>query len=212
MPQLEAARGVYEHQYPERLPSFPPNVKTYHETDRTSLLPSFQHKLRYDAESVFWLFVWWSLQIRPAGSTSEDFLPTKCWNDLTSESDGRDAFIYRNFPKGVLHPDYQPLEALLKQMASHLKGDHGLIQSRWHPEYLHEVFQRLILEFLFANYDEEFMDLETHDEFRKVKVAIGVSQSSYTSTGKRKREEEGGAGAEVSYICDMVHQVLKLHE
>jgi hypothetical protein len=66
-------------------------------------------------------------------------------------------------------PVYQtpPLEGLLRQMAEQLMGNHGLNPSRQEPEYLHEAFQRLILEFLFANYDKKFMELGIHDEFQQ---------------------------------------------
>jgi hypothetical protein len=212
MPQLDVARDIYELQYPDRLQRFPLDKLISRREPTTSLLSPFQHQLRYDAESVFWLFVWWSLQIRPADSKSEDFIHTQYWSNLTGEIDCRHYFIHPGFPEGALHPEYEPLEGLLRQMAEQLTGDHGLESSRADPEYLHEAFQRLILEFLFANDDKKFMGLETHNEFRKVKGDTDVSQSSsYTSTGKRKREE-GDAGAEVSNIREMAYQVLKLHD
>jgi hypothetical protein len=35
-------------------------------------------------------------------------------------------------------------------------------------EYLYEAFQRLILEFLFKNYDADFMTLKKSAQFRQV--------------------------------------------
>jgi hypothetical protein len=139
MPQLKATGDVYEHQYPKRLQDFPLDEKFSHEQLEPSPLSPFQHQLRYDAESVFWLFVWWSSQIRPAESKSEDLLPTVYCTLLTAGMDCRERFIHPSFPAGILHADYQPLEVLLKQMATHLKGDHSLDPSRQHPEYLHNA-------------------------------------------------------------------------
>ena len=211
MPQLGAARDVYEDQYPDRLQSFPPNEETSCKKTESSRLEPYQHQLRYDAESVFWLFLWWSLQIRPAESESEELVSEEHWGNFISKMDMRDrVFISRGIPKNLLHTEYQPLEELLKQMADQLTGDHSLEPSRAHPEYLHEAFQRLILEFLVANYSQRFMKLRTHNEFRKVKGDTATSQwSSYTSTGKRKRDERDD-GAQVSSIRDMVDQVLRL--
>jgi hypothetical protein len=56
------------------------------------------------------------------------------------------------------------------------------------------------------------MELEIHDEFRKVNVDTSVSQlPSHTSTGKRKRDLSDD-GPRVSSIRDMVDQVLKLQD
>jgi hypothetical protein len=118
-PQLEMARDVYQEAVGDRLQSFPPTVTDFHDADSVSPLSPFQHKVRYDAKSVFWLFVWWSLQIRPTSKNEnegEGVLPTEYWNYLTSERYGRSIFIYRGFPQDILHSEYKPLEGLLEQM------------------------------------------------------------------------------------------------
>jgi hypothetical protein len=58
-----------------------------------------------------------------------------------------------------LHSSYDGLTGLLEAMRRHLQGGDKL-----DSEYMHEVFQRLILQFLDANHTEVFMDLEKADE------------------------------------------------
>ena len=155
-------------------------------------LSPFRHKLQYDAESVFWLFLWWSLQIQPEDKKQDVPIPSHCWSPLVYQVDRRhENFVY-GLPQNFLHPEYRPLETLLKQMTFQLQGDHDLCNdpSRQCDEYLHEVFQRLILEFLFQNINEQFMTTKTHDQFRKVDDDKGMSQGSAPMTPGRKRKRE----------------------
>jgi hypothetical protein len=211
MPQLGVAHAVYHESVGDRLQIFPPNEKESCDLDEDEPLSPFQHNLRYDAESVFWLLLWWSLQIKPEDENeSKDLIESQYWHDLTGKIDLRHKIFITGFPRSILHHRYQPLEILLKQMAGQLSGDHDLLPSRQHDEYLHEAFQRLILEFMLTNYHEPFMNLKAHDQLRKVDKDPAMSQGvTGTSTNKRKRDPGDGAKAPVS-PCDMVGQVLKL--
>ncbi|CAG8735121.1 11862_t:CDS:2, partial [Acaulospora colombiana] len=151
MPQLQAGLENYLKHLPSRLEAFPPNQEADKRLHDDMILEKFQHELRYDAESVFWLLLWWAIQAKPEASDSdEDFIPKAIWESLTwggEKQDGRRYFI-DPFPKKILHPSYRPLETLLRAMSLQLAGDLGLMESRSDPEYLHEAFQRLIFEFL----------------------------------------------------------------
>jgi hypothetical protein len=131
----------------------------------TPLRTPFKHLLRYDAESVFWYLLWCCVQAQPAGKLSDDNIPHLVWANLTSASeDGRDAHFITRFPKRFLHPTYSELEPLLKRMSEHLRGDllYANDKGRKTDEYLHEVFQRLILNFLSANSTKDFMGTQKY--------------------------------------------------
>jgi hypothetical protein len=201
MPQLDAARALYHEYVGDRVQTFPKNEKESCDLGEDEPLSPFQHNLRYDAESVFWLLLWWSLQIKPEDDNEdpEDIIKSPYWHGLTGEIDLRDEIFITRFPRSILHRRYQPLEGLFKLMAGQLTGDHGLLPSRQHDEYLHEAFQRLILEFMLKNYHEPFINLKVHDQLRKVDNDPIMSQGvTGTSSNKRKRGPGGGDKARVS--------------
>jgi hypothetical protein len=95
--------------------------------------------------------------------------------------DPRDWFVF-SFPRGFLHPDYEPLETLLDHMSGQLRGNHerSKDQSRKKPDYLHEAFQRLIIDFLFTHYDEPFMTKQKRPNHRKPKGVLAM-QGTWSS-------------------------------
>jgi hypothetical protein len=173
MPQLDDAQKTYERHLSARLKEFPLNEEERRKLIEHQFIESFQHHLRYDAESVFWLLLWWAIQAQPKSTKFKpEDIDNLYWNNLTNfsdKSDGRKHFI-GPFPDSVCHSAYQPLDKLLGSMAEHLEGDHSLLSSRSHDEYLHEVFQRLILEFLASHgrAKSEFLTLEKSPQLRKV--------------------------------------------
>jgi hypothetical protein len=178
MPQLDQesdAYKAYKAAVPDRLEAFPPNKVETVEIPSDKPHTSFKHKLQYDAESVFWLLLWWAMLACPAEDTSPDHkeIDQVVWVNMTGQHaklDPRGAFFVHSFPSGVVvHPDYGPLETLLEDMARQLRGDHeqGEDRSRKQDDYLHEAFQRLILDFLFTHYDKSFMTAQKGPNFRK---------------------------------------------
>jgi hypothetical protein len=124
MPHLSDGHDIYEKAVGNRLTLFPPNKpEPYTMADDKSLEP-FIHKLRYDAESKFWLLVWWALQAQPEvnDETESNHIPDSVWQMMTDEPDRRGNFIPR-FSRDAIHPYYQQLEPLLEQMAEQLDGD-----------------------------------------------------------------------------------------
>ncbi|PVF95884.1 hypothetical protein CPB86DRAFT_862828 [Serendipita vermifera] len=69
MPQLRAGLENYGEHLPGRLSGFPPNHEEFDFLDNYVIPKQMQHELRYDAESVFWLLLWWAIQ---ANQTSPD--------------------------------------------------------------------------------------------------------------------------------------------
>jgi hypothetical protein len=186
MPQLEDGYAPYEQYMEERLKEFPPNAKEIMELEEDKDLNPFCHELRYDAESAFWLLLWWAMQAKPKDDTSdEDKIKNRNWDNLTDaddEDDSRATFILQ-FPKTLCHAGYRELDGLLEAMARQLKGDHGSTPSRRHPEYLHEAFQRLIFEFLskHGKAKSKFLTLEKSETLRKLREQVPMKQPLPTS-------------------------------
>jgi len=74
-------------------------------------------------------------------------------------------------------------------MAAQLDGypEKGENPSRKKGEYIHEAFQRLILEFLCKHYDESFMTAEKSDKFRQPKRSPGMERRSSSDEIKIKK-------------------------
>ncbi|KJA14539.1 hypothetical protein HYPSUDRAFT_431489 [Hypholoma sublateritium FD-334 SS-4] len=124
-----------------------------------------RHALRHDAESVYWVLVWWAVCVAPAGKDSTP-VPTLLWDILTGSNHD---FRPPQIGDGQLDPSYGAVRELLNSLASYLDPDHHWANAAPfdHPEFLHEVFQRLILNFLVDNKDEVFMLLPTAGRSRE---------------------------------------------
>jgi len=200
-PMPDVAKELLEHYPQARIDAFPGNKEEPIDIpEDTPLPPLFKHLLRYDAESVFWYLLWCCVQAQPAGKLFDDNIPHLVWANLTSPSeDGRDANFIKTFPKAFLHPVYRELEPLLKNMSRHLRGDLSYAEDKGRKadDYLHEVFQRLILNFLSANSTKDFMRTQRHKESRGVLGnPMDRTSRSTTVTGKRK----GHPGMAVSSV------------
>jgi hypothetical protein len=174
MPQLSDRAIRYKECVGNRLRDFPPNEWETVELDEERVLEPFQHRLRHDAESVFWLLLWWSMQIKPLPLLDKhmfDPIREHHWIFLTKgtcSDDPRTYFMERiKFPE-VCHDQYMLLENLLALMASQLKGPHELLPDRNQEEYLHEAFQRLIFNFLCRHIKGEFITLMRSPDLRRV--------------------------------------------
>jgi hypothetical protein len=188
MPELQDGYSRYKIYLERRFEEFPMNAKETVNLQADEDIQPFSHQLRYDAESVFWLLLWWAIQAKPEGDTlDKDRIKNTHWNLLTNTGeeeveDPRSYYILK-FPKMICHAEYRELEILLRSMSIHLRGDHGLVSSRSHPEYLHEVFQRLIFEFLskHGKAKSKFLTLKKSEDLRKLQNQEQVVQPLPTS-------------------------------
>ena len=114
----------YEGILKARLDNFPADeMELIRIPENSEMAPNtFLHQLRYDAESVFWLLLWWCIQAQPAKMATE-VLDTEDWGNLTSQKVNRDHTFIRTFPKDCLHSSYSGLVTLLDNMRKHLQGD-----------------------------------------------------------------------------------------
>lgn len=160
----ELARVAYEKMFPDRLADFPhsPGYIHFRIKDHGKL---WRHELRHDAESAFWMLVWWAVHASPKDGVVTE-IPCAVWARLDHTLfDPRKP----DFPIDALDPSYSPLNDLLNKLGDALTDDlHWATEKpHTHPEFLHEVFQRHILNFILANQDEHFMRLPKADTPRK---------------------------------------------
>lgn len=130
----------------------------------------FRHELNHDAESVFWLLLYWAMVVQPEGSFSKERIDAGPWALLNGDHESRQDLIGGRLSH-ITHSFYKPLQPLIKDLAAILLNDsHWLPASdpRKDPFYITEAFQRLILNFIIDNRGEEFMDHRVDKTFRKV--------------------------------------------
>lgn len=222
MPELHGdAATAYKKCVLSRLDEFPQVKEELVKNTEKKMLDEHRHKLRYDAESAFWLLLYWVVLACPAEKKIDDYpIPETFWRNLTDSKDGEDyrsSCLERLANKAIVS-DYDSLECLIKLMADHLVGDYDASQDQYrkHDAFLHEAFQRIILNFLFENYSAPFMTLKKGLINRKVekkeamrpplsRASVDANRNSrsrsrsqsMSSTGTRRTQSELGAPLEM---------------
>lgn len=181
----------YERLLPGRLDAILESQRQKATVQSTRELHYYEHRLCYEAESLFWNLLFWCMAAQPEtplGSYDgtvklgfSEILPSQVWGNLTGEPDCREFFIEKRLKRTSLHPVYSPLYDLLETMRQFLKYDLELFSQApaTRPDYLHEVFQRLIINFLAKNYDSPFMSLKISTTSRRLKpVALARESTS----------------------------------
>ena len=149
----------------------------------------WSHALRHDAESAFWLLVWWAVHIRSADSEDVSFIPSDVWSDLTTvdvdtKKDNRGDFLtglIKTPNQPWLDPGYNGLAPLFQEMVQQICADLYWVKEgaplgeacpveMEKPDFLHEALQRLIFNFLIAHRDEEWMTSPKHADHRKTEL------------------------------------------
>uniref|UniRef100_A0A8H7Y1F4 Fungal-type protein kinase domain-containing protein n=1 Tax=Psilocybe cubensis TaxID=181762 RepID=A0A8H7Y1F4_PSICU len=143
----------------------------------------WRHELYHEAESIFWIIVYWLLRANPEPGTelSKETIPLPIWVSLLESAYSRNIVIF-SFQQSAkycarnIHSKLLPVLELVKTLAwAVYPGPYFLPDDnpRTQPDYLHEVFQRAILDFILTNKNEEFMNLEInvlnprhHDDYK----------------------------------------------
>ena len=199
-----------------RVKDFPENKTLFYYIPTDQRITSYSHKLSYDAESILWLLLYWAIQIQPKRGNKEDQIPGSLWVDLTSGDDKLDPrrrFV--NDYSAVCHPDYRPLDTLLMSLFQQLSGyqeyvslpsegykvvsqdPDATVDTRKEEEYLHEAFQRTILNFIVENIEQPFMKAEISPIRRKKEKEVGVSQSRTTGASAKRSHDMMQLGSTV---------------
>jgi hypothetical protein len=217
LPQLsDRAYKVYKDVLPERLAEFPQpsgNQARYPcllEPTEPMNLQSIEwlHKLHHDAESAFWLLVWWAVHIRPITGPNTlhgpgiSTVPSEVWMQLTNidtrtHTDSRPAFLQSLVLGNTnwLDEKYQELGPLFEKMAMQIESDlhwanraKGCPPEMLKPDFMHEALQRILFDFLLENTEKPFMTLQAHEFCRMTED--WVQQHTDTTTGSECTDEE----------------------
>ena len=185
VPGVPESPEVYSSIHPDRIDRFKSAKRRILENPERNASP-WRHELDHDAESVFWLLLYWAMVVQPADSKDPpEVIDPVAWAALLGQASSRDDLVgtiaQKGTRTGITHSIYEPLGLLIKDLASILVVDRQwLMESdvRNDPAYISEAFQRLILSFILNHRQENFMDREAAIKFRSVK---GVPNSNALS-------------------------------
>lgn len=208
MPEIHSKLlSHYRALLPNRVQEFPANEEEILQAPAETFEAGFEHLLRYDAESVFWCMYWWLIQAKPKDSQGNKLnsLDSLDWLNFIGVGDGDvDArygyvAVRKPFP---LHPTYAPISRLLEKMAEHLRIDLKFSKDKIksdNPEYLCEVFQRLILNFLVEHRQADFLRLPKDEQWRDILDPYRL-MARYANTQSITTETEAsGHGSSTSH-------------
>jgi hypothetical protein len=164
-------QSVYEANHPGRMKLFDgPYDRQIEPLDNPPSSP-FKHELRHDGESSVWTFFWWSILASP--EKEGDFLiDSTNWSGFAPpyhglrrglpDGDNRDTILNNLIErkKNFLHPGYGDLLSLFSDIAKAIKLDYHWADGkiRRSPDFVHELLQRIILNFVVENDHEPVMD------------------------------------------------------
>ena len=200
VPPVPSSPGPYTRHHPERIKKFPSEGRLLIESASPgSVNREWRHELEHDAESVFWLLLYWVVGAQPANHNKED-IASATWANLTGSVKYRTGLLRSLSEEESLeeltHSTFQPLLPLLSDLAANLVVDrHWLDESetRNNEQYVPEAFQRLILQFILDNRSEEFMTQPVDRQFRQVQMISqnlslpGTGSSRWNAENCRKR-------------------------
>ncbi len=201
VPAIPDSPDEYSLKHPVRIDKFKSAKKLILDPEDVSdVNDQWRHELEHDAESVFWLLLYWAMVVQPKPLSKKDFWPKEAidaaaWAEITGDAEKRNALI-RALAQGSLsritHSFFNPLQSLIKKLSAILVVDrHWLEQSdkRNDPEYLNEAFQRLILAFILDNCCKYFIDHPVDSNLRAVEPVPQSEKHSTTTLQARNAEE-----------------------
>jgi hypothetical protein len=193
LPRLsEGIQSVYEASHPERMKLFDGLFEPQVGACKNPPSSPFRHELRHDGESGVWTFLWWGILASPENERDFPINPTN-WSafapiyygprtglpDVDDRETVIDNLIQRR--KTFLHPGYGDLLSLFSDIATAIKPDYhwadGTIRQR--PDFVHELLQRIILNFVLKNDRALVMDKKKSDINR---APFPMSSTRYLST------------------------------
>ena len=165
-----------------------------------SINHQWRHELDHDAESVFWLLLYWVVGAQPADREKEE-INSGIWANLTGESVKLCTGLLRSLSEEesleeLAHSTFRPLLPLLSNLAAFLVVDRHWLDTtevRNNKQYIPEAFQRLILQFILDNRSEDFMTRPVDRQFRQVRMISqnlslpGTGSSRWNAENSRKR-------------------------
>jgi hypothetical protein len=198
IPALPASPLPYSLKHPARAQKFKSANKVILDSETTKCHSTeWRHELEHDAESVFWLLLYWAIMVQPQGGKREPIRPN-LWTGLVGNAKERNRLV-RSLAQDsddgfsdVTHSFFNPLLPLIEQLAAILVVDrHWLEKSdeRNQPEYVNEAFQRLILQFILDNRGRDFMKHPVDSRLREAQRSPKAEKKSTTTLQVVNAEE-----------------------
>ncbi|PPQ85293.1 hypothetical protein CVT25_010066 [Psilocybe cyanescens] len=181
--QLVVLAGVpepsltYQQCQPERTKLFD-NIRTDYLYPGDAILTrhEWRHELYHDAESIFWIIFYWFILANPESGDTDQKIKVGDWFYFVDTSDcvSRNLLLLglaTDLIGTVLHSTFSPALMLLSDLAQAVyPGPYYLAKDnpRSRPDFVHEVFQRAILNFIIKHKDKDFISLEIGPKFRRL--------------------------------------------
>jgi hypothetical protein len=195
VPGIPESPGRYAEVHPDRVKRFPNSVEEIlfvpdgiDDESQKSQPKRWRRELEHDAESVFWLLVYWSMVVQPQTGLPQT-IDSPSWVRLLGNSGDRHDFVRTlsdgAMPDNLTHSSYKPLHPLIEDLAAVLLIDGHHLKApdlRKDTFYVTEAFQRLILKFIIENRGKQFMDHPVEKTFRKVERLWGPDGRSVTDS------------------------------
>ena len=199
VPAIPDSLAEYSLKHPARTNKFSSSKKLFLDPETVSSRShQWRHELEHDAESVFWLLLYWAMVVQPkspAKKIPNEAIDSAAWAEITGDAEKRNALV-RSLAQGslsrVTHSFFKPLQPLIESLAAFLVVDrHWLKQSdkRNQLEYLNEAFQCSILAFILDNRGKQFMDHPVDSTLRAVELVPQSEKHSTTTLQARNTEE-----------------------
>jgi hypothetical protein len=113
VPDVPKSPEVYASNHPDRINKFKSaNWRMLEKPERNA--SPWRHELDHDAESVFWLLVYWAMVVQPADLVdSSELIDTFFWASLLGGATNRNMLVgclaHYTVPSGLTHSSYTPL-------------------------------------------------------------------------------------------------------
>jgi hypothetical protein len=170
---------------------YPPKGDEAHSPPTGDYRAGWRHDLDHEAESVFWVLVYWLMAASPVG-LPEERIDKGVFSSFSGNVNNRHKFVSGSM-EDIGHSYSNAVVPLIENIGAILKIDRFWLpvgSPRKNPEYAGEAFQRLVLAFLEDHRDEEFMNHEIdRDHPRIVEKKPEVLTVHYTTTSQLQGAE-----------------------
>ncbi|KAH9483668.1 ABC transporter G family member [Psilocybe cubensis] len=184
VPAMPSAPMIYQQYLPTRAKYFDQDkMKEYTlEQDKMNTTERvWRHELYHEAESIFWIMLYWLMVANAdyGDKHAAERIGSTVWNLFTSTVDCEDRGVLLDSlvskaikASNIVHSKFFPtVNDLIRPLAEaistgpyYLPDHESTGDLRTHIEFAHEAFQRIILNFIIAHKDDEFMKHETNVE------------------------------------------------
>ena len=190
IPEVPRSAECYGTCHPDRVKKFPHSPHKLSPISMDGTDRQWRHELHHDAESVFWVLLYWIVVAQPENEEKEP-IATHIWTGLTGPVTSR-IHLLRGGLHGATHSVYRPLWPMLNKLAHILNADGHWVESsdpRTDPGYINEAFQRLILQFILEHRNEPFMQHRVESQPRRPEEMSQFLSRSSDFSRKRSLSE-----------------------